>query len=1053
MGVGCNTVEELIDCLAKAYYLDCNKAAVLACVTDDVLWTGTDPQSVAQGKAALSDLLDTDALKFPNPISLKSRPAQIHMHGKNFATVLAEASLLCGEETACSHSVRTSITAMFEQGKWLACSVSATTHINGNAQLSDNAKLYRTLINESPIGVIVTEKQSRSILFANKAWCRMEGLDPDAHVIGQTLQDVLPAEKIFFANADDLDFPSDHYAESSQLSSINRPETVRSRTLAWEGANAYVCYMDDETESLRGHRQLQRLIDRVPCGIAIFKVISHTISVEYLNDAFFRLLDDTREGRARYFGTGGVEAIHPEDRPSVIEGIDRMHAGCNLMSMYFRIVDGQKRYRWVCLTCSVVQHNGSELIIYGSYSDFEESMRARKAQHNRQQAYEEQINLKLLTSQKALATGFFNITKGTFTDNTPTDPHLANIKSGMRADDVLATIIDAVDVEERPLFEQVQDCLTIMEYYARGKTHYEISHHLLGRSNWYETTFDILTNPTTGDIQAILALSDITNAVFAEKLVSTLVRVDYDMAMTIDMATGTPHQYASGSRHSRLLDMQKEMGDNEKGLEAFLRAYCIDPDVERVIYEHSFPCILEHLEKEPVYTILYSLKLNGKIERKRAIYAYLEDNHRTIVCAVQDATKTYELEEKQHRQLERALAYAKRASRAKADFYSRMSHDMRTPMNVILGLAQLSATESDVNVLHDNFAKIMESGGYLLALVNDTLDYQRIESGKLTLDCKITSRHALWATIINAIEPMAKEKHINLQAINDASQKDEYLLVDSIRMQQIFINLLSNAVKFTPAGGTIVFEVKMIRKEGHILHKKILVKDNGVGMSEDFLNHDLYKPFSQENIEASKNYYGSGLGLSIVHDLVHAMNGRIEVESTLGKGTTFTVYLDLEEVAGGEQIHALDADKKSLDDANRILLGKHILLVEDHPMNAEIAKKLLEKVGCTVSVARDGKLGLQAFDSSPVFSIDAVLMDVRMPEMNGLECSRAIRKLNRPDATTTPILAMTANTYPEDIANALEAKMSGYLAKPVDPAELYKTLARYIDSAPAHRLF
>lgn len=390
----------------------------------------------------------------------------------------------------------------------------------------------------------------------------------------------------------------------------------------------------------------------------------------------------------------------------------------------------------------------------------------------------------------------------------------------------------------------------------------------------------------------------------------------------------------------------------------------------------------------------------------------------------------YEKLEKQNQSLAQATAM-------KSQFFARVSHDMRTPMNGILGLTQLSLDETDPAVLKDNIQKIQGAGKYMLGLINDTLDYQRIEGGSYHLDPKVVSWRLILDSVISMIKETASQKDVGFSVEMINTDQSEYIFVDPMRIKQVLINLLSNAVKFTPAGGSVDMIIDQTGKEGNISHNCFTIQDTGIGISEKFIQEQLYTPFAQESNEFSGQYAGSGLGLSITKSIVERMGGRIEVESKLGKGTTFRVYLDLEcrSEEDKQQVHA-DVPWNVPHDK---LKDKKILLCEDNVLNAEIAKRLLEKAGCIVDIACDGAQGVDLYRQADN-RYAAVVMDIRMPVMDGLEACRQIRKLDN-ISRHVPIIAMTANDYEEDVRACLEAGMDAHLAKPIDTKLMYQTLA------------
>ena len=383
-----------------------------------------------------------------------------------------------------------------------------------------------------------------------------------------------------------------------------------------------------------------------------------------------------------------------------------------------------------------------------------------------------------------------------------------------------------------------------------------------------------------------------------------------------------------------------------------------------------------------------------------------------------------------------------RANAATTRFFSRMSHDMRTPMNGILGIAELSKSDNDTETLHGEMEKIQQSGKYLLSLINDTLDFQRIESGNLRIEKEIVNYKDVLQNITELVSQSAKSKNIDFRIMSRLSVPDSYVWADPVRLKQIFINLLSNAIKFTPAGGTVTVEYKCREQSDTVFHDRFYIRDTGIGMSQEYIDTNMFQPFCQEHNEVTGQYAGSGLGLSIVKSLTDLMGGTISVESELGTGTTFIVDLDFEK-ASAEEIKQLEENKKTKDEnVVHSLAGTKILLVEDHPLNAEIAMRLLKKVGCNVEWTKNGQEGVDAFSNSPEGFYHLILMDIRMPVMDGYEAAKHIRAMNREDAKTVPIIAMTANAYESDVKECMDAGMNEHIAKPIEPQKLYEAIAR-----------
>ena len=365
-----------------------------------------------------------------------------------------------------------------------------------------------------------------------------------------------------------------------------------------------------------------------------------------------------------------------------------------------------------------------------------------------------------------------------------------------------------------------------------------------------------------------------------------------------------------------------------------------------------------------------------------------------------------------------------------------MSYDIRTPMNAIIGLTHLARDEEDLQVVREYLHNIDTSSTFLLGLINDILDMSKIENGELTLREGSFTKQEFEDSINTVIRPQMEEKEIHF--VFRLSDQSTCIWVDRLRFSQIFFNLLSNAAKFTPTGGTVEFLSESLEPRDEKIGICFTIRDNGVGMSQEFMDH-MYDPFSQERSALGDTVKGTGLGLPIVKNLVDAMGGEISVNSQLGKGTEFTVKLYVP--VAEEEKQETEEEK---DTSTEKLKGDRILLVEDNEINIYVAQIILEKAGCIVTVARNGEEAVKLFQESEIYQFDAILMDVRMPIMNGLDATRAIRRMDRPDAPEVPIIAMTADAFDEERRNTLEAGMDYHLSKPINPSILYKVLAEYI---------
>ena len=393
------------------------------------------------------------------------------------------------------------------------------------------------------------------------------------------------------------------------------------------------------------------------------------------------------------------------------------------------------------------------------------------------------------------------------------------------------------------------------------------------------------------------------------------------------------------------------------------------------------------------------------------------------------------------RKLEAALAEAREANAAnvaKTTFLNSMSHDIRTPMNAIIGFTNIALSMGPEEKIRNCLEKIMKSSDYLMSLINDVLDISRIESGKIKYEpvpCDITE---ITDTVLAVAHGFLQGRNIEF-IVSRGTPTAKYVYADELRIREVLINILSNAIKFTKDGGTIRFEVEdQAVGDGKHVQVRYRISDTGIGMSEEYQAH-LYEEFTQESDGARTNYKGTGLGMAITKRYVDMMHGEIHVKSKQGVGTTFTVELPL-------RIADVAPEKKpETGCTERDLQGVRVLMAEDNDLNAEIAITLLEEKGLVVTRAIDGQDVIDQFHAAPAGSFDLILMDIMMPKQNGYEATQAIRSMaDRPDGKIIPIVAMTANAFAEDIAAAHAAGMNGHLAKPIDMDEVVKVICRVL---------
>ena len=403
-----------------------------------------------------------------------------------------------------------------------------------------------------------------------------------------------------------------------------------------------------------------------------------------------------------------------------------------------------------------------------------------------------------------------------------------------------------------------------------------------------------------------------------------------------------------------------------------------------------------------------------------------------VICLVHDSTELVNMKDA-----------AEAAAKAKSTFLANMSHEMRTPMNAIIGMTNIGKAAEDITQMTYCFDKIDNASKHLLGVINDVLDMSKIEAGKFELSPEEFVFEKLFKHVINVINFRVDEKSQTL-TVNISDDIPQTLIADGQRLAQVIINLLSNAIKFTPEGGFISLDAKLLKEENNICTIQISVTDTGIGISpqQQLL---LFQSFQQAETTTTRKFGGTGLGLSISKSIVELMGGNIWVESEMGAGSNFIFTIQTERGSGAKEnlLNNAEMSRYEKTDTQAIFAGHRILLVEDVEINREIVLALLKPTLIEIDCAENGKEAVQLFAKSPdVYGM--IFMDVQMPEMDGYEATKIIRGLDTPSAKSIPIIAMTANVFREDIEKCLDAGMNGHIGKPLDLNEVFKQLRKYL---------
>ncbi len=575
-----------------------------------------------------------------------------------------------------------------------------------------------------------------------------------------------------------------------------------------------------------------------------------------------------------------------------------------------------------------------------------------------------------------------------------------------------------------------------------------------GKIRWLDDYGHYVNSDVYGGLFYVF-ISDITEKrvqMEADKAVYTAV-IDalsraYNAVWLInDIATGSFSLFrgdtSEGSVHARPTKEALELLTYEDAKANYINNFVAPSDRERLEKELKLENIIANTTSKKVFGVVFKRVVGDKECYYRIEFAQVQlPNGKTgIVAGFKDVDEDVRKEQEIQQVLRDAIETANATSKAKSDFLSSMSHDIRTPMNGIIGMTAIATAHlDDRERVEDCLKKISEASSHLLSLINEVLDMNKIESGKVELNEENFNLSELVDTLL-AMTKAQLENHHHTLNVNIADVIHENVIGDSHRIQQVFVNLMSNAIKYTPDGGTISLTVAERPTNAHgVACYEFVFEDNGIGMTEDFQKH-LFEPFTRANDKKTAAIQGTGLGMTITQSLVRMMGGDIQVKSRPGEGSRFavTIYLKFLDVQNAEA--RKEDPLKNLEDLK--FEGKRILLVEDHPVNAEIAKNVLQMTGLEVEWVMDGEAAVERMAGSNEGEFDLVFMDIQMPNMDGYQATAAIRAMTT-YARRIPIVAMTANAFADDIRKAKEVGMNDHISKPIDFKELAKILQKWI---------
>ncbi len=906
--------------------------------------------------------------------------------------------------------------------------------------------LRNRLVDDSYASIYVCDAQTYELLYVNGTCAELHG-SSIAEMTGKPCYKALrgldePCAQCVMASAGEQ-FSQREITDAD----TGRHYTVRGRIMDWNGRRAMVEYQLDDTASVDARLELlarNRAMEVASINSKIsfweYDLDEHTL---YWGD--YKMTD--------YMGyapmiTGLPQSVidsgdvHPLDADAFREMYEELEEGAENCECTVRMFSrNEGRYFWnhtIYTRLHDPYYKTRKAIGFAQNVDVQFELKAR---------YEHELSLRHEMMQGATTYYELNLTTRTMEDyRSKYAPSMGAYSPTPINEEFRRKLLAPVYESDRAAVRKNLFAEGILERCNAGDSAFSIDYRVKredGGICWMRGSVSVINKPNTNEQLAFVYTRDIDREVKDRLASQSIINEEVDSLALVDVRSGLSRIVKSSNFYG--LEIGEEFSHDER-IKCIILSGCLDADFREC--ESFFPLasLTAALEKAPSVSLTYRVKVqDGSVRRKNTTAYYLDDTRSEIVLSRRDITEIYEQEREQREALSRAVDAANEANLAKSQFLSRMSHDMRTPMNAIMGLVYLARDHKNPPETMRYLENIDSAGHFLLGLINDVLDLSKMESGRIELHEEPYTLEEFERGVRTVITPLMQAKNINF--VMELSDKAPCLRLDKLRFNQIIINLLSNAVKYSPQNGRVEFTSQLLGVVNGRKCMRFVVRDNGCGMSEDFLKV-LFDPFSQENTEHPDELRGSGLGLAIVKNLVETMGGTISVVSKPGIGSEFTVELSAYPAKPNtEHEEASSGDLSALK-------GLRVLLVEDNEMNILVASRLLERKGCVVTLARNGLAAVRTFSESEHGRFQLLLMDVRMPVMDGIQATELIRALERTDAHSVPIIAMSADALVHDRERTKQAGMDDYITKPIEPNVMYKTILRHIKrkTRPAARV-
>lgn len=800
-------------------------------------------------------------------------------------------------------------------------------------------------------------------------------------------------------------------------------------------------YLQQQKFNIQQKKELtQSILDtlgRLPSISVLYQIVDgeKAVPLRY-SDEFCRLKGCTQDNIRAFNSEDSFAPVHPADREELKKHFLPDATDLKPHKAIYRIRTRHRGYIWVSVnyTAFIMEKQHYLYAVYTDINDLKKQEYVLQEKYNAAQAFLDSV------AGTYMATHRINLTQNLIEMHKSTELH-PEIEIAPTYDAAISLLLKRLPrQQDRATYAKILGRDNLLKAYAAGNTHITLDYQALlknGALRWVRSVNNLTKRPDNGDIICFNAVSDVTQEKLTEIIINQLVSKQYDYLACLDANHGTVAMFIFNKAIPRGY-YPKPGTPYEPAMRAYNKKFLLAADEESCTRFMSLTNMVQSLKTHERCQRSIIMKENGQLRTKQLEFFYADRSSNLIALVRTDTTETQRQHLEQEAKLQAALTTAQHANHAKSEFLSRMSHDIRTPLNGIIGMTYLTSKLSLSPQAQSNLAKINTSSQFLLSLINDVLDMAKAESGRIELHPEPYTAPEFFKYLDAVIVPLCHNKQQEL--IIDAQPLVEFTpLMDKLRINQIFFNLLSNASKYAPAGSKITYCLREQKLPDNQLLLDATISDEGIGMSPEF-QKIIFTPFSQE--QRLKGGGGTGLGLSIVKKLLEQMGGTISVQSVLNKGTTFHLQVSFTCVEANPSITTTTAPKPVVE--TKLLQGKHVLLCEDHPLNREIALTLLKQKQMLVDTACDGGEAIDKFANSAPGFYDLILMDNRMPVLFGYEATVRIRALNRPDAKTVPIIAMTADAFSEDVKKALASGMNAHLSKPLNPEKMFATIIKIL---------